>query len=64
MNPDTDSETPETTHVATSNPIAYDPTSATACGRICVMATGWVSAIAAGENRRFQDQVDAVGDRS
>ena len=37
MNPDTDNETPGTTHAATSSPIAHDPSSTTARSRICLM---------------------------
>jgi hypothetical protein len=40
MNPDTDNETPGTTHAATSSPIAHDPRSTTARSRICLMAKG------------------------
>jgi hypothetical protein len=37
MNPDTDTETPGTTHAAISSPIAHDPRSATVRSRIRIM---------------------------
>src|SRR6478736_2196920 len=51
MNPDTDNETPGTTHAATSSPIAHDPRSTTARSRICLTAISVGLEAVAGKNR-------------
>src|SRR5258705_5191549 len=51
MNPDTDSETPGTTHAATSSPIAHDPRSTTARSRIWLTAISVGVGAVAGKNR-------------